>query len=130
MKTKSKLLRRFSALMLAFMLCLSCTAAPTAFALESSASEPAATSEASSAVESQASSKSAESEPVTDSVPGDTAEDEAENEGILSARSHWMRINRIRWSLRLTVPHIISGTKKTVLVSEMFENLRNIESFQ
>lgn len=86
MKTKSKLLRRFSALMLAFMLCLSCIAAPNAFALESSASEPAATSETSSAVESQASSKSAESEPVTDSVPGDTAEDEAENEGTVEEK--------------------------------------------
>ena len=86
MKTKSKLLRRFSALMLAFMLCLSCIAAPNAFALESSASEPAATSETSSAVESQASSKSAEPEPVTDSVPGDTAEDEAENEGTVEEK--------------------------------------------
>ena len=86
MKTKSKLLRRFSALMLAFMLCLSCTAAPTAFALESSASEPAATSEADPVVESQASSKSAEPEPVTDSVPGDTAEDEAENEGTIEEK--------------------------------------------
>lgn len=68
MKQKYKLRHRFTALLLAFMLCLSCFAAPPAFALESSASEPASTSEANSAVESQSTPESAASVPETDSV--------------------------------------------------------------
>lgn len=53
MKQKYKLRHRFTALLMAFMLCLSCFAAPSAFAMESSSSEPASMSEANSAVESQ-----------------------------------------------------------------------------
>ena len=76
MKQKYKLRHRFTALLLAFMLCLSCFAAPPAFALESSASEPASTSEANSAVESQSTPESAASVPETDSEALNTTQDE------------------------------------------------------
>ena len=64
MKQKYKMRHRFTALLMAFMLCLSCFAAPSAFAMESSASASASTSEASSAVESQSTPESADSWPV------------------------------------------------------------------
>lgn len=86
MKLKHEMQCRITALIMAFMLCLSFMATPTAFAMESIASNSTSTSEANSAVESQASSESAESEPVTDSVHGDTAEDEAENEGTVEEK--------------------------------------------
>ena len=64
MKQKYKLRHRFTALLMAFMLCLSCFA-PPAFALESNASEPAPTSEANSAVpEVEVSSTPESAEPV------------------------------------------------------------------
>lgn len=93
MKQKYKLRHRFTALLMAFMLCLSCFA-PPAFALESSASAPAATSEASSAVESQSTPESAESISETDSESADTAQNEStsdvpadEREAELSAEA-------------------------------------------
>ena len=76
MKQKYKMRHRFTALLMAFMLCLSCFA-PPAFALESSASASASTSEASSAVESQSTPESAESISESDSEPADTAQDES-----------------------------------------------------
>lgn len=93
MKQKYKMRHRFTALLMAFMLCLSCFA-PPAFALESSASAPAATSEASSAVESQSTPESAESISETDSESADTAQNEStsdvpadEREAELSAEA-------------------------------------------
>lgn len=93
MKQKYKMRHRFTALLMAFMLCLSCFA-PPAFALESSASAPASTSEASSAVESQSTPESAESISETDSESADTAQDEStsdvpadEREAELSAEA-------------------------------------------
>ena len=79
MKQKYKMRHRFTALLMAFILCLSCFA-PPAFALESSASASASTSEASSAVESQSTPESAESTPETDSEFTDTAVDETASE--------------------------------------------------
>lgn len=79
MKQKYKMRHRFTALLMAFMLCLSCFA-PPAFALESSASTSASTSEESSAVESQSTPESAESTPETDSEFTDTAVDETASE--------------------------------------------------
>lgn len=76
MKQKYKLRHRFTALLMAFMLCLSCFAAPTAFAMESSSSEPASMSEANSAVESQSTPESAASVPETDSEALNTTQDE------------------------------------------------------
>lgn len=79
MKQKYKMRHRFTALLMAFMLCLSCFA-PPAFALESSASASASTSEASSAVESQSTPESAESISETDSESADTDVDETASE--------------------------------------------------
>ena len=76
MKQKYKLRHRFTALLMAFMLCLSCFAAPSAFAMESSSSEPASMSEANSAVESQTTPESAASVPETDSEALNTTQDE------------------------------------------------------
>lgn len=76
MKQKYKLRHRFTALLMAFMLCLSCFAAPSAFAMESSSSEPASMSEANSAVESQSTPESAASVPETDSEALNTTQDE------------------------------------------------------
>lgn len=76
MKQKYKLRHRFTALLMAFMLCLSCFAAPSAFAMESSSSEPASMSEANSAVESQFTPESAASVPETDSEALNTTQDE------------------------------------------------------
>ena len=76
MKQKYKMRHRFTALLMVFMLCLSCFA-PPASALESSASASASTSEASSAVESQSTPESAESISESDSEPADTAQDES-----------------------------------------------------
>ena len=93
MKQKYKMRHRFTALLMVFMLCLSCFA-PPAFALESSASASASTSEASSAVESQSTPESAESISESDSEPADTAQDEStsdvpadEREAELSAEA-------------------------------------------
>ena len=93
MKQKYKMRHRFTALLMAFMICLSCFAPPT-FALESSSSESASTSEANSAVESQSTPESAESIPATDSESADSAGDESasknsadENETELSAEA-------------------------------------------
>lgn len=93
MKQKYKMRHRFTALLMVFMLCLSCFA-PPAFALESSASASASTSEASSAVESQSTPESAESISKSDSEPADTAQDEStsdvpadEREAELSAEA-------------------------------------------
>lgn len=79
MKQKYKMRHRFTALLMAFMICLSCFAPPT-FAMESSASESASTSEANSAVESQSTPESAESIPATDSESADSAGDETVSE--------------------------------------------------
>ncbi|WP_270849344.1 MSCRAMM family protein [Ruthenibacterium lactatiformans] len=79
MKQKYKMRHRFTALLMAFMLCLSCFA-PPAFALESSASTSASTSETSSAVESQSTPESAESTPETDNEFADTDVDETASE--------------------------------------------------
>lgn len=76
MKQKYKMRHRFTALLMAFMLCLSCFAAPSAFAMESSSSEPASMSEANSAVESQTTPESATSVPETDSEALNTTQDE------------------------------------------------------
>lgn len=93
MKQKYKMRHRFTALLMVFMLCLSCFAPPV-FALESSASASASTSEASSAVESQSTPESAESISESDSEPADTAQDEStsdvpadEREAELSAEA-------------------------------------------
>ena len=80
MKTKYKKRHRFTALLMAIMLCLSCFAAPAAFAMESSASESASMSEANSAVESQATTESAESVPEADSESADAAGGESASE--------------------------------------------------
>ena len=83
MKQKYKLRHRFTALLLAFMLCLS--AAPPAFALESSASEPASTSEANSAVpevEVPSTPESAESVPEAESEPSGNAEVPGQEAGL------------------------------------------------
>ena len=93
MKQKYKMRHRFTALLMVFMLCLSCFA-PPAFALESSASASASTSEASSAVESRSTPESAESISESDSESADTAQDEStsdvpadEREAELSAEA-------------------------------------------
>lgn len=79
MKQKYKMRHRFTALLMAFMLCLSCFA-PPAFALESSASASASTSEESSVMEAQSTPESAESTPETDSEFTDTDVDETASE--------------------------------------------------
>ena len=79
MKQKYKMRHRFTALLMSFMLCLSCFA-PPAFALESSVSASASTNEASSAVESQSTPESAESISESDSEPVDTTQDESTSE--------------------------------------------------
>ena len=79
MKQKYKMRHRFTALLMAFMLCLSCFA-PPAFALENSASASASKSETSSAVESQSTPESAESTPETDNEFTDTDVDETASE--------------------------------------------------
>lgn len=88
MKQKYKMRHRFTALLMAFMLCLSCFA-PPAFALESSASEPAPTSEANSAVpevEVSSTPESAEPVPEAGSESSDTAGELGE-ESELSAEA-------------------------------------------
>lgn len=80
MKQKYKVRHRFTALLMAFMLCLSCFAPPV-FALESSASTSASTSEESSVMEAQSTPESAESSPETESESTDTAQDESTSEG-------------------------------------------------
>lgn len=93
MKQKYKMRHRFTALLMAFMLCLSCFA-PPAFALESSASTSASTSEERSVMEVQSTPESAESISESDSEPADTAQDEStsdvpadEREAELSAEA-------------------------------------------
>lgn len=93
MKQKYKMRHRFTALLMAFMLCLSCFA-PPAFALESSASTSVSTSEESSVMEAQSTPESAESISESDSEPADTAQDEStsdvpadEREAELSAEA-------------------------------------------
>lgn len=93
MKQKYKMRHRFTALLMAFMLCLSCFAPPV-FALESSASASASTSEESSVMEAQSTPESAESISESDSEPADTAQDEStsdvpadEREAELSAEA-------------------------------------------
>lgn len=78
MKQKYKMRHRFTALLMAFMLCLSCFA-PPAFALESSASASASTCEESSVMESQSTPESAASVPETDSEALNTTQDESTN---------------------------------------------------
>ena len=73
MKTKYKMKHRLIAMLMAGMLCLSCFAAPPAFATESNPLESSSTSEVSSAVESQSTPESAESAPETDSESTDCA---------------------------------------------------------
>lgn len=93
MKQKYKMRHRFTALLMAFMLCLSCFA-PPAFALESSASASASTCEESSVMESQSTPESAASVPETDSEALNTTQDEStsdisadESEAKLSAEA-------------------------------------------
>lgn len=143
MKQKYKMRHRFTALLMAFMLCLSCFA-PPAFALESSASASASTSEASSAVESQSTPESAESTPETDSEFTDTDVDETasensdvekdaelsaeaqsfisavnalDRESILSAVNSWALASQA-WQQDKENPNLIAALDEATVVSD------------
>lgn len=143
MKQKYKMRHRFTALLMAFMLCLSCFA-PPAFALESSASASASTSEASSAAESQSTPESAESISESDSEPADTAQDEStsdvpadereaelsaeaqafisavnalDRESILSAVNSWALASQA-WQKDKENPDLIAALDEATVVSD------------
>lgn len=143
MKQKYKMRHRFTALLMVFMLCLSCFA-PPAFALESSASASASTSEASSAVESQSTPESAESISESDSEPADTAQDEStsdiptdesevelsaeaqafisavnvlDRESILSAVNSWALASQA-WQKDKENPDLIAALDEATVVSD------------
>lgn len=143
MKQKYKMRYRFTALLMAFMLCLSCFA-PPAFALESSASASASTSEASSAAESQSTPESAESISESDSEPADTAQDEStsdvhaderkaelsaeaqafistvnalDRESILSAVNSWALASQA-WQKDKENPDLIAALDEATVVSD------------
>lgn len=143
MKQKYKMRHRFTALLMVFMLCLSCFA-PPAFALESSASASASTSEASSAVESQSTPESAESISESDSEPADTAQDEStsdvpadereaelsaeaqafisavnalDRESILSAVNSWALASQA-WQADKENPDLIAALDEATVVSD------------
>ena len=135
MKQKYKMRHRFTALLMAFMLCLSCFA-PPAFALESSASEPAPTSEANSAVpEMEVSSTPESAEPVPE--PGSesagglgentelSAEAQAfiaavaslDREQILSAIDQWREASQA-WQKDKENPDLIAALDEAIAVSD------------
>lgn len=143
MKQKYKMRHRFTALLMAFMLCLSCFA-PPAFALESSASTSASTSEESSVMEAQSTPESAESISESDSEPADTAQDEStsdvpadereaelsaeaqafisavnalDRESILSAVNSWALASQA-WQKDKENPDLIAALDEATVVSD------------
>ena len=139
MKQKYKMRHRFTALLLAFMLCLSCFAAPSAFAMESSASESAPTSEANSAgqeVEVSSTPESAEPVPEAGSESSDTAEglgektelsaeaqafiaavDALDREQILAAIDQWREASQA-WQKDKENPDLIAALDEAIAVSD------------
>ena len=139
MKQKYKMRHRFTALLLAFMLCLSCFAAPSAFAMESSASESAPTSEANSAgqeVEVSSTPESAEPVPEAGSESSDTAEgfgektelsaeaqafiaavDALDREQILAAIDQWREASQA-WQKDKENPDLIAALDEATVVSD------------
>lgn len=144
MKQKYKLRHRFTALLMAFMLCLSCFVAPSAFAMESSSSEPASMSEANSAVESQSTPESAASVPETDSEALNTTQDETtsdiptdesevelsaeaqafisavdalDRESILAAVNSWALASQV-WQKDKENPDLIAALDDATVVSD------------
>ena len=138
MKQKYKMRHRFTALLMAFMLCLSCFA-PPAFALESNASEPAPTSEANSAVpevEVSSTPESAEPVPEAGSESSDTAGGLGENtelsaeaqafiaavdaldrEQILAAIDQWREASQA-WQKDKENPDLIAALDEAIAVSD------------
>lgn len=138
MKQKYKMRHRFTALLMAFMLCLSCFA-PTAFALESSASEPVPTSEANSAVpdaEVFSTPESAEPVPEAGSESSDTAEELGEKtklsaeaqafivavdaldcESILSTINSWALASQA-WQANKKDPDLIAALDEATVLSD------------